>query len=186
MADRRIIDLYWQRDENAVRETDAVYGAYCCAIARNILGSREDAEECVSDTWLQAWNAIPPQRPANLRLFLAKITRNLAFNKYKARTADKRGGGEIAAVLDELEDCLADGTDTESAYFAKELEQGVGRFVRTLAERERCVFVRRYFFTEPVAEIAARYGLTENNVMVILSRTRQKLKNYLKQGGYLV
>ena len=157
MADRRIIDLYWQRDENAVRETDAVYGAYCCAIARNILGSREDAEECVSDTWLQAWNSIPPQRPANLRLFLAKITRNLAFNKYKARTAYKRGGGEIAAVLDELEDCLADGTDTESAYFAKELEQGVGRFVRTLAERERCVFVRRYFFTEPVAEIAARY-----------------------------
>ena len=186
MADRRIIDLYWQRDENAVRETDAVYGAYCCAIARNILGSREDAEECVSDTWLQAWNSVPPQRPANLRLFLAKITRNLAFNKYKARTAYKRGGGEIAAVLDELEDCLADGTDTESAYFAKELEQGVGRFVRTLAERERCVFVRRYFFTEPVAEIAARYGLTEKNVMVILSRTRQKLKNYLKQEGYLV
>ena len=123
MEDGQIIDLYWQRNTDAITETDIKYGAYCFTIAHNILNSREDSEECVNDTWLRAWNAMPPRKPDRLQMFLAKITRNLSFNRYNARTADKRGGGEIVLVLDELAECLASESDTESAYRLKELEQ---------------------------------------------------------------
>ena len=185
MEDSRIVELYWERNADAVSETAGKYGAYCFAIAENILHNAEDSEECVNDTWLRAWNAIPPQRPAVLRAFLAKITRNLAFNRFNARNAEKRGGGGMALVLDELGECLGDGADAEKAYEAKELRQCIRRFVRSLPEREGNVLVRRYFFAEPVADIAKRYGLSENNVMVILSRTRGKLKAHLLKEGYL-
>ena len=185
MEDDQIIELYWQRNADAISETAGKYGAYCLAIAENILHSTEDSEECVNDTWLRAWNAIPPQRPAVLRIFLAKITRNLAFNRFNARNAEKRGGGEIALVLDELGECLGGGADAEAAFEAKELRRCVQHFVRSLPEREGNVLVRRYFFAEPVADIAKRYGLSENNVTVILSRTRKKLRAYLLKEGYL-
>ncbi|MCM1188129.1 MAG: RNA polymerase sigma factor [bacterium] len=185
MEDSKIIELYWQKDENAIPETADKYGAYCFTIADNILHSVEDSEECVNDTWLRAWNAIPPQRPGVLRIFLAKITRNLSFDRFNARNAEKRGGGEIALILDELGECLDSGTDTEAAYEAKELRQSVRRFVRALPERDGNVLVRRYFFADSVADIAKRYDLTENNVMVILSRTRKKLKARLLKEGYL-
>lgn len=185
MEDHEIIELYWQKDENAISETASKYGAYCFAIAQSILHITEDSEECVNDTWLHAWNAMPPQRPNVLRMFLARITRNLAFNRFNAVNAEKRGGGEIVLVLDELAECLAGGTNTEAAYESKELEQCIRRFVRALPGRERNVFVRRYFFTEPAAAIAGCYGLTENNVMVILSRTRKKLRLELMKEGYL-
>ncbi len=185
MDDSQIIELYWQRDTDAISETAGKYGAYCFAIADNILHNAEDSEECVNDTWLHAWNAIPPQRPGSLRMFLAKITRNLSFNRFNAKNARKRGGGEIALVLDELAECLGGGTDTESAYEAKELRQSIRDFVRALPERDGNVLVRRYFFAESIADIAKRYGLTENNVTVILSRTRRKLKAYLLKEGYL-
>lgn len=186
MEDSSIVDLYWQRDEQAITQTAAKYGAYCFAVADNILQNSEDSEECVNDTWLKAWNAMPPQRPERLRMFLAKITRNLSFNRYCARSAQKRGGGEIDLVLEELSQCLASQSDTESEYAAKELGQYIRAFVRSLPEREGNVFARRYFFTESVAAIAAKYGLTENHVMVILSRTRKKLKALLvKEGLYL-
>lgn len=139
MEDSRIVELYWQKNADAIKETDSKYGAYCFAIANNILHNNEDSEECVNDTWLNAWNAMPPQNPMRLQMFLAKITRNLSFNHFNARSAKKRDGN---------------------------------------------VFVRRYFFTEPVAEIAKRYGLTDNNVMVILSRTRKKLKTHLVKEGF--
>lgn len=184
MEDSQIIELYWQRDTDAIAETDRKYGAYCFTIARNILHSREDSEECVNDTWLKAWNAIPPQKPGKLRMFLAKITRNLSFNRYQARTADKRGGGQIVYVLEELAECLASESDVADAYQLKELEQCIRLFVRGLPARDGNVFVRRYFFTEPVAEIAGRYGLTPNHVMVILSRTRKKLKTHLIKVGF--
>ncbi|MDE7244399.1 MAG: sigma-70 family RNA polymerase sigma factor [Oscillospiraceae bacterium] len=185
MEDHQIIELYWQKNENAISETAGKYGAYCFTIAQNILHSTEDAEECVNDTWLHAWNAMPPQRPNILRIFLAKITRNLSINRFHAESAEKRGGGEIVLVLDELAECIAGGVDAEAAYESKELEQCIRRFVRALPKRERNMFVRRYFFTEPVAAVAARYGLTENNVQVILSRTRKKLRLVLKKEGYL-
>ncbi len=183
MEDDKIVEFYWQRSADALFETANKYGAYCFKIADNILHNAEDSEECVNDTWLHAWNAIPPQRPKVLRLFLARITRNLSFDRFHTRNAEKRGGGEIALVLDELGECLG-GTDTEAAYEAKELRRSIQRFVRALPEREGNVLVRRYFFAEPVAEIAKRYGLTENNVMVILSRTRVKLKAHLLKEGY--
>ena len=185
MDDSQIVELYWQKNADAISESAKKYGSYCFAIAEHILRNAEDSEECVNDTWLRAWNAIPPQRPGLLRPFLAKITRNLAFNRFNARNARKRGGGEIALVLDELEECLGGGADAESAYEAKELRQCVRRFVRSLPEREGNVLTRRYFFAEPVADIAKRYGLSENNVMVILSRTRRKLKAFLLKEGYL-
>ncbi len=185
MEDSQIVELYWQKNADAIIETANKYGSYCFAIAENILHNSEDSEECVNDTWLHAWNAIPPQRPDVLRMFLAKITRNLSFDRFNARNAEKRGGGEIMLVLDELAECLAGGTDVEAAYEGKELEQCIQRFVRSLSERDGNVFLRRYFFTEPVAVIAERYDLTENNVMVILNRTRKKLKLELMKEGYL-
>ncbi len=185
MEDRTIVDLYWQRSERAVPETVAKYGLYCRAIAERILGSREDADECVNDTWLAAWNAIPPGRPALLRPYLAKIVRNLAFDRYRKVTAVKRGGGETALVLDELAECLADATDTEKAFEAEELGRAVRAFIRDLPEREGNVFLRRYFFNESAAEIAKRYGLSEANVRVLLSRTRAKLKARLTEEGLL-
>ena len=185
MEDSRIVELYWQKNADAISETADKYGSYCFTIAENILHNAEDSEECVNDTWLRAWNAIPPQKPNVLRIFLAKITRNLAFNRFNARNAEKRGGGETVLVLDELGECLGGGTDAEAAYEAKELGRCIRHFVRALPEREGNVLIRRYFFAEPVADIAKRYGLTENNVMVILSRTRRKLKAHLLKEGYL-
>lgn len=185
MEDAQIVELYWHRKADAISETSNKYGAYCFRIADNILHSREDSEECVNDTWLNAWNAIPPQRPNVLRMFLAKITRNVSVNRFHARSAEKRGGGEFTVVLDELADCVASETDVEAAYEERELEQLVRRFAQGLPERDGNVFVRRYFFTEPIATIAAQYGLTQNNVMVILSRTRKKLRQKLIKEGYL-
>ncbi len=184
MEDSQILDLYWQRNDDAITQTDQKYGAYCHAIADNILHDHQDAEECVNDTWMQAWQTIPPTRPSVLRLFLARITRNLSINRYYARQTQKRGGGQTALVLEELKECLAATSDVESDYLAKELGESIRLFVRQLPEREANVFVRRYFFTESVAHIAARYNLTENHVMVILSRTRKKLKLHLKKEGY--
>lgn len=185
MEDSQIIELYWQRNADAISETAGKYGAYCFQIADNILYDTEDSEECLNDTWLRAWDAMPPERPNVLRMFLAKITRNLSFDRFHARNAKKRGGGEMVLVLDELEECVAGRADVETAYEGKELSQCIGRFVRGLSERDGNVFVRRYFFTDPVAAIARRYGLTDNNVMVILSRTRKKLKLELRKEGYL-
>ena len=184
VEDEEIVRLYYARDEGAIRQTEQKYGPFCRRLAANLLPAREDAEECVNDTWLRAWNAIPPQRPRVLRLFLARITRNLAFDRFQARSAEKRGGGELDLALDELAECLG-GADTEAEFEARELGQCIRQFVRALPEREGNILVRRYFFADPVAEIAKRYGLSENNVMVILSRTRKKLKAHLLKEGYL-
>lgn len=185
MTDEALIRLYWQRDPAALAESQRKYGHYCQAIAGNILSSREDAEECVNDTWLSAWNAIPPHRPTHLRGFLAKLVRNHALNRYNAQTAAKRGGGELSLVLEELSECLGGGTDPEALCSAQELGQAVNRFVRGLPAREGNVFLRRCFFTEPVSDIARRYGMSENHVMVMLSRTRKKLRAYLIKEGLI-
>ena len=184
MEDQKIIELYFQRNTDAIKETDNKYGSYCFAIANNILHNNEDSEECVNDTWLNAWNAIPPQKPITLRMFLAKITRNLSFNRYESRNAEKRGGGEMHLVLDELAECIANETDTENEYLAKELEEIIRVFVRELPERECNIFIRRYFFTESISMISRRYGMTDNYVTVILSRIRKKLKVRLEKEGY--
>ena len=160
MEDNKIVELYFQRNSEAIKQTSNKYGLYCFSIANNILHNKEDAEECVNDTWFNAWNAIPPQRPTKLRLFLAKITRNLSFNRFQAQRAEKRGGGEIHLVLDELAECLAHESNTENEYIAKELGECIRLFVRTLPERDGDIFIRRYFFTEPVSLIANRYQMS--------------------------
>lgn len=184
MKDEQIIALYWDRDEHAIRETNIKYGAYCFSVAHRILNSREDSEECVSDTWLRAWNAMPPKRPDRLRLFLARITRNLSFDRYRLLTADKRGRGEIAVVLDELAECLPAPTDVAAELEAAELEHCINRFLHSLTSRESDIFLRRYFFAESVSQIAVHYTLQPSNVLVILSRTRQKLKAHLQKEGF--
>ena len=184
MEDEQIIALYWSRDEHAIVETDRKYGTHCRSIAWNILHSEGDSEECVNDTWLRTWNTIPPQRPERLGAFLGKIVRNLAFDRYKAANAQKRGGGEVETVLEELGECVGATASAESHYFAKEFSVAVNLFVRGLPEREGNIFVRRYFFTESADQIGKRYGITVNNVTVILSRSRKKLREYLQKEGY--
>lgn len=181
MTDDEIIRAYWQREERAIRGSEERYGRYCFSIAQSILQNRQDAEECVSDTWLRAWQAIPPQRPEVLRLFFAKLVRNLALNRYKANNAAKRGGGEVPLLLEELSECLGGGEGPESRCLAGELEQAVNAFARALPERERGIFLRRYFYAEPIPDIARRYRLTPHHITVLLSRTRQKLRRRLEQ-----
>lgn len=186
MDDRMILALYNRRDEQAIAETSRKYGEYCFTVANRILADEQDSEECINDTWLRAWNAIPPATPHCLRLFLAKITRNLAFDRYKAANRQKRGGGELTVALEELGECLPDGCAVETQAEEKELMQSVNRFLRSLSERDCNLFVRRYFYAESVQEIALRFGLKEGNVQKILSRTRVKLREYLESEGYAI
>lgn len=185
MEDTKIIALYWQRNPDAIDQSAKKYGRYCLTVANRILFLIEDAEECVNDTWFRAWNAMPPHRPNYLQMFFAKLTRCAALDRLKADCTQKRGGKTLAVALEELSECLTDETDTEDHLIAKELEDTIDRFVRSLPEREGNIFIRRYFFTEPVAEIARRYRLSVSNTGVILSRTRQKLKQQLIREGYL-
>ena len=185
MEDVEIIELYFQRDEKAIEETKIKYGGYCFALANRILGKMEDAEECVNDALLSAWNSIPPQRPRFLRMFLARIIRNRALNQVKANTAIKRGSGETDLIYEEISECISDGRSVESEILAKELGSTISDFVKGLPEREGDVFVRRYFFLESVKDIAGNYGMTPGNVSVILNRTRKKLGDHLVTKGYL-
>ena len=185
MEDAAIIALYWERNQEAIEQSRQKYGAYCMTISRSILESREDAEECVSDTWLHAWNAMPPHKPNALRMFFAKLTRNISFSRFRRLNAQKRGGGRMEAVLDELAEVLADRSGVEDALDARELGETIRQFIRALPEREGDVFLRRYFFTETMEEIAGAYGITVNHAAVLLSRTRKKLRLCLMREGYL-
>ena len=183
MEDSKIIDLYFERNEAAITETDQKYGAYCRSIAWNILQNHEDSEECVSDTWLRAWNAMPPQRPRVLRQFLAKITRNLSLDRFRADHAHKRGSGEVPLALEELKECVGSGNPATDAE-RKLLEELIGQFLQQLSQRDRGVFLRRYFYMESHKDIAARYGMKETNVRLCLSRTRQRLREYLRKEDF--
>lgn len=185
MNDDGIIRLYFRRDPDAIAQTKLKYGGYCFTVAQNLLGSAEDAEECVNDTFLGVWNAIPPQKPTHFKLFLAKITRNLAFNRYERSTARKRGGGQLPLVLEELDQCIAGGTEPEQVTEARELQASIRRFVEGLSSRERTLFVKRYFFTMPVAEIAKEVGMTPNHTSVALSRIRGRLRDHLIKEEFL-
>lgn len=185
MEDTKIIDLYFSRDEQAITETNTKYGDYCYAIAQNILCSAPDSEECVNDTWLRAWNTMPPQKPGRLRLFLGKITRNLSIDRFRNWSAEKRGGSEVMLALDELRSCTAPTGDPADKAELSALKDAVGQFLRTLDRREQGIFLRRYFYVEKAADIARRYAIKEAHVRLILSRTRQKLRNFLKEEGFL-
>lgn len=185
MTDDKIIQLFFQRKEVAIEETHKKYGSYCFKIANNILNSREDSEECLNDTWLKTWDSIPPTRPIHFNLFLAKIIRNFAINKYRSKHTHKRGKGEIVLVLDELEECIAGQSDVETLYIAEELQNTINKFVRGLPERDGNVFIRRYFYADSISDISNQYHISENNVRVILSRTRNKLRIMLEREDYI-
>ena len=186
MEDGQIVDLYWQRDETALTETERKYGRYCFSIASNILHDREDAQECVNDTYLGAWNAIPPHRPTVLSTFLGKITRRLSLKKYRDQRADKRGGGAIEAHVDELEELIPDGQNIDDHLNAQELAGTLVEFVKTLNDNERRVFMCRYWYFDSISDIATRFGLSQSNVKVMLKRTRDKLAAHLEREGIYV
>ncbi len=180
MEDKRIVELYWQRDGTAIRECQTKYGSYCNTIAYNILHSAEDTEECVNDTWFRAWNTIPPEKPNRLTAFLGKITRNLAIDKYRKGRARKYGGGQTALCLDELGECIGEEVPVEDKIALKEL---MHLFLISLTDKNRDIFLLRYWYMMPVNEIAERYGISEGAVKMILQRIRSKLKNYLEKEG---
>lgn len=181
MEDREILSLYQHRDEGAIEATAKKYGGYCAGIAGNILNIREDVEEVLNDTWMRAWSTIPPERPAVLKLYLARITRNLSYDRFRAQNRDKRGGGTVTVALEELAECIPAKGQPGDALAAKELREAVNRFLGTLPDRDRAVFLRRYFHVEDTVVIARAMGIRETGVRTILSRTRKKLKKFLEK-----
>ncbi len=181
MDDNAIVALYWARDEQALRVSAQKYGAYCHTVAYNIVRNRQDAEECVNDTWVQAWNIIPPKKPFALKAFLGTITRNLAINLYRAARTQRRGGGQVALVLEELEDCLSD--SPEKRLEQAELGRYLDRFLRQLPQKDCCLFIRRYWYMDTVPEIASRYHMAVGSVKSSLHRSRKKLKEFLEREG---
>lgn len=181
MEDSAIIALYWDRDETAITATGEKYGAYCYAIAYHILKSPEDSDECVNDTWFRAWNAMPPQKPRVLSAFLGRITRNLSIDRYRQLHAAKRAG-ELEAVDLELDGCAP-------AFWADEridaiaTGEAISRFLRAISRDDRVIFLRRYWYVDSIAEIAARYRVSESRVKSSLHRSRARLRKYLEQEG---
>lgn len=180
MDDQRIVALYWARDEQAIAETQSKYGRYCHTIAQRILDSHEDAEECVNDTYIRAWGAMPPHRPTRLATFLGKITRNLAIDRYLARRTQKRAA-EPELVLDELAECITEDDRALSPAEELALRDAVNGFLASLPVRTRRAFLYRYWHLMPVAEVARTCGMRESAVKVLLHRTRQKFKEYLEK-----
>lgn len=183
MEDSQIVDLYWQRREQAVLETDRKYGGYCYSVAYNILTNIEDTQECVNDTYMAAWNTIPPKRPAMLATFLGKITRHLSIDRWRERNAYKRGGGELPLALEELEQCLASPRTVEMEYARIRFAEVFNRFLAALPETERRVFLCRYWYIDPIGKIAETFGFSESKVKSMLHRTRKKLCVVLEQEG---
>ena len=184
MDDNSIIQLYWDRNDQAIKATSEKYGHYCKSIAKNILNNEEDAEECVNDTYLNAWNSMPTHWPERLATFLGKITRNLSFNKYKRNHTQKRGGGEITLVLDELTDCVSDVDNVEQIIDRQELAKAINSFVKGLSIEKRNIFVRRYWYADSISDIANDYGMLQGTVSKILERVRRQLKSYLTERGF--
>ena len=182
MEDRDIVALYFARSENAIAETARKFGAYCRAIAYNILASRRDAEECENDTWLAAWNSIPPNRPVRLAPYLGRITRNLALDRYDQARAQKRGGA-FGGILAELDETLPAAGTVAGEVEAAETARQISDFLRAQPEQARRIFLRRYWYCDKTGDIARRYGITESKVRVTLHRTREKLRAFLQQQG---
>ena len=184
MEDSRIIELFWQRNENAISETAAKYGNYCFHIALNILNDEQDSQECVNDTYLHAWEAIPPRRPSRLKIFLGKITRNLSLNLYEKKTAQKRGGGQMELILDELLECIpSDCREFADDYAVSEI---INDFLESLPMQNRKIFVKRYWYADSIKEIAKSLGCSESKVTVTLFRMREKLREALRKEGITI
>ncbi len=186
MEDEQIVQLYFDRNEAAISETKTKYEKYLMKIAYNILFNSEDAEESVNDTYLSAWNAIPPHRPEVLSTFLGKITRGHAIDIYRKQHADKRIPSEYCSSLDELEDCVSDSSSVEDNLEIKRLGEVINVFLKDQSEEARNLFIGRYYYSDSLKDVAAYYGMTEARAKMILFRTRQKLKTFLEDEGFTV
>lgn len=186
LDDKEIIALYQLRDENAIRQTEKKYSNYLTTIALNILGNREDSDECVNDTYFKTWNTIPPNIPAALKYYLGKITRELSIDRLRKKTSRKRGGTEYELSLDELAECAGSDDTTEQAADLIVLAELIEKFLNRCRDDERDMFVCRYYFCDSLREIAKYFGVNESKVKNTLFRTRTKLKNYLESEGYIL
>ena len=186
MKDQDIVNLYWDRNENAIHQTQMKYGAYLSKVAYNILADFEDSKECVNDTYLAAWNSMPTNRPNNLATYLGKITRQISIDVFRKRHREKRYASEYAVSLDELGDSFTDGVTPEQELDAKLLDEAINRFVSALPEMTQRAFVGRYYFFDSLKDIASYCGMKEGKIKILLFRTRQKLKDYLKKEGFEV
>ena len=182
VEDGAIIELYWQRDQQAITASDQKYGGLCRSLSQNILDSREDAEECVNDTWHRAWITMPPQRPGSLGAYLARITRNLSIDRWRSRRSQKRGAGMEALVL-ELEDCVPAVPSAEAEFEAREVAAAIDRWLDTLGREDRAAFVRRYWYAERVDELARQFGCTPQQMAGRLFRLRGGLRRALEREG---
>lgn len=182
MEDEKIIDLFWDRRETAIEETINKYNSYCLYIANNIINNIEDAKECVNDTYHAVWNKIPPTRPSNFKTFLGRITRNISLDRYDYNKAKKRNS-QFDLLLSELEECIPALEDVEKKFFEGQLAKSISNFLRQCSEEQRIIFIRRYWYSDSIRDIAKEYKLNENNVKSILFRTRNKLKIYLEKEG---
>ena len=186
MEDKQIVELYLNRDEEAIKQTQIKYGGYCYSIANNILGNNEDCQEVLNDTYLSTWNAIPPHKPTILSTFIGKITRRLSLNKYRDKNAKKRGGGEITLSFDELAECIADNHSIDKKLDEEYLTELIDAFLAKLKPIDRKIFVCRYWYFDSVKDIAERFSFSESKVKMNLKRTRDKLKEYLETQGVIV
>ena len=184
MEDSKIIDLYFARDEKAIYETQIKYGPYCYAIAYNILHNNEDCQECISETYLDTWNAIPPHRPSILSSFIGKITRRISIDKYRKINAQKRTNGELELSFDELEESIASDSSVQDKIDEKQLVDSINSFLATIRKDDRKVFVCRYFYFDSINDITSRFNCSESKVKMSLKRTRDKLREYLIKEGY--
>lgn len=185
MEDTEIVALYFAREEQAIQETDSKYGGYCYSIAYNILTNQQDAEESVSDTYMAAWNAIPPQHPNLLAAFLGKITRRISIDRWRKRNAYKRTGGEVMIALEELDQVVGDSEGPEAAVTRKELAAALNRYFASLPETERSIFLCRYWYLDSIAQIAEKTGFSTSKVASMLHRMRGNLKKQLAKEGLL-
>lgn len=186
MSDAEIISLFQARDETAISAASRKFGNYCGTVISGILTNPQDAEECLNDTWMRAWETIPPHEPRNLAAYLATLAKNISLNRYNNTHAKKRGSGEISPVLEELAECCSRNSDVEKTYEQKLLVEAVNGFLRTLPKDKRDIFVLRYWFCLSTKEIAKKVGaLNRSSVSVTLLRTRKALTAYLKKKGFL-
>ena len=186
MEDNLIVDMFFARQELAIEETKRKYGRRLFRASNNVLSNSEDAEECVNDTLLKAWDVIPPSRPVMLGAFLAKIARNLSINKWQSKSAAKRGGGELNLLLSELEESIPASVETEKAYEAKLVSEAINSFLIKEKQAARVVFVLRYFNGESINEISERFKMSESKIKSMLFRTRKKLKDHLEKEGLAI
>ena len=183
LEDEKIIELYFERNETAIDETANKYGNYLYKIAYNILSDNEDSEESVNDTYLGAWNSIPPEKPKIFSAFLSKITRYISLNKIRNKNAEKRGNGEIALAFEEIEECIPSKSSVISEIETKELARMISDYLKSLPKTERIIFVRRYYYFDSISDICEKFGFSKSKTSSLLYRTRKKILSHLKKEG---